>query len=70
MAEQTNGLERLRAKRGFANRQKWADALGVDRVSTWRWETGRQMMSATQCREVAKLLGVTMEQVVRLLEEE
>lgn len=67
MAEQLTPLMALRAKKGY-DRDQFANALDVNRVTVWRWETGRQQMTAAKCREIAKLLNVTMEQVVKAAE--
>lgn len=68
MPSHENDLARLRKTRGFQSRQDFADALGVDRVTVFRWETGERKMSAEMCRRVAKLLKVPMETVVRTME--
>lgn len=54
--------------RGFSNRTELAKAIGVARVTVWRWESGRQAMTAAQCRAVAKVLGVSMETVIESIE--
>lgn len=62
-------LEGLIRKAGFDSRAAFARALGVRRESTWRWETGRQQMTAQMCKKVADVLGVDMETVLKAVGE-
>lgn len=64
----TDDLAILRSRRGYASRSRFAQACGVDRVTVWRWEAGERAMSAEACRIVAGVLGVSMEDVLRAVE--
>lgn len=61
-------LEDLRREKGL-DRSEFARRVGVDRVSVWRWETGRRAMTAAMCQQVADVLGVSMEEVVKAVQQ-
>lgn len=58
MKTKATDLRTLRLEAGFANRSEFARACGVDRVTVWRWESGRRGLSIEAASRVAKVLGV------------
>lgn len=54
-------LRELRMRRNMSQ-EEMAKALGVPQQNVSRWETGK-LPRYEKCREIAKLLGVTMEEL-------
>lgn len=60
-------LETLRTAAGWS-RQFVADQIGVSRQIVWCWETGRKIPSAIKAIQIAKLFGVTVEDLMKGVE--
>lgn len=57
-------LMRLRKEAGYANRDDFADRLGVNRYTYKSWETGAAQMSASQLVMVADALDCSIDEML------
>ena len=67
MAQKRRRLQRVRRSTGLSQ-EDFAHRLGVETSTVWRWEAGATEPSAWQQPRLAKLLGVSRAELVRLLE--
>lgn len=56
-------LMRLRKAAGYANRDDFADALGVNRATFKAWETGRTRLKLEDACDIADLLHCTLDEL-------
>lgn len=61
-----NHIQELREARGMS-RQELANALGVDRVTVYRWETGRRQLDSVAIAKLASHFCVTIAELVELV---
>lgn len=61
-----NYIRELREARGMS-RQELANALGVDRVTVYRWETGRRQLDSGAIAKLASHFCVTIAELVELV---
>ena len=63
MASQQKRISEWRAIRGVSQ-QQLADSIGVKPQQVSQWETGHRGIAARRLRDVAKALGVSMDDIV------
>ena len=56
-------LMRLRKAAGYANRDDFADALGVNHATFKAWETGRTRLKLEDACDIADLLHCTLDEL-------
>ena len=56
-------LKAIREKAGLSQK-KLAEKLGVDENSVWRWEAGRAYPSVDLGKQIAELLGVSVDELL------
>ena len=56
-------LMKLRKAAGYANRDDFADALGVNRATYKAWETGRTRLKLEDACNIAALLNCTLDEL-------
>ena len=56
-------LQRMRKKKGISQKE-FADALGVTQGTVSAWESGRWDPTVENLRAVAKVLGVTVDELI------
>lgn len=57
-------LKAIREKAGLSQK-KLAEKLGVDENTVWRWEAGRAYPSVDLGKQIAELLGVSVDDLLR-----
>lgn len=57
-------LKGAREKAGLSQK-KLAEGLGVDENTVWRWEAGRAYPSVDLGKQIAELLGVSVDELLR-----
>lgn len=57
-------LKAIREKAGLSQK-KLAEKLGVDENTVWRWEAGRAYPSVDLGKQIAELLGVSVDELLR-----
>lgn len=57
-------LKAAREKAGLSQK-KLAEELGVDENTVWRWEAGRAYPSVDLGKQIAELLGVSVDELLR-----
>ncbi|MFG2072927.1 helix-turn-helix domain-containing protein [Nonomuraea maritima] len=55
-------FHRLRMSHGFT-RPDVSQALNIDHAAVWRWDTGKQQPSTQVLPDLAKLFGVSIEEL-------
>lgn len=57
-------IRQLRAKRGLTQ-ERLAVAMGIDRSTVTKWESGAAMPRADKLTELAKVLGCTIDELMK-----
>ncbi|NKQ55588.1 helix-turn-helix transcriptional regulator [Amycolatopsis sp. K13G38] len=68
MARQQRGLAARRAGLGYTQ-ERFAEAVGVERSTVWRWENGAVAPLPEHCPRIRAVLGLTPAQLDELLRE-
>lgn len=68
MAHQRRGLAARRAGLGYTQ-ERFAEVVGVERSTVWRWESGAVVPLPEQCSRIRAVLGLTPGELDELLRE-
>ncbi|WP_169526855.1 helix-turn-helix transcriptional regulator [Sciscionella marina] len=68
MAHQRRGLAARRAGLGYTQ-ERFAEVVGVERSTVWRWESGAVVPLPEQCSRIRAVLGLTPGELDKLLRE-